>query len=214
MITSTAGIIGGVKVIPAEVEEILNVLDKGGANTRADTMFTFFWDDQQGDDLDMWISYNNSNEMEDKVGYSSGGGGNINGVNYRSFNTKLHTGLDFDAWAGGNNSKGKSVENIGIISSNQAPDGIYGVYLDNYKNYTGRDTAFNFVTLYKEEDEEEFQRVLWMRGTLNKDTSRGAGDITKMLHVMDLRKTGRTFSIERLTTQLEKVFEYQFGERV
>lgn len=195
------------EILPPELLTLIENLRNSGANLNVDTLFTFFWDNDQNDDLDVWISFNNSNEKSHKIGYNSGGGT----AGYRSFNTMLNAGLDVDAWAQDSRPANGSIENIGMISSSASPDGIYGVYLDNYRNRTGRDTPFNFVTLYKPEADGEFTRVIWLRGIMSKDTPAGNGDITRMLHVLNLRKEGRAFSLENVTTQLETVFQYEFG---
>lgn len=195
------------EILPPELITLIENLRNSGANLNVDTLFTFFWDNDQNDDLDMWISFNNSNDMSHKVGYNSGGGR----AGYRAFNNMLEIGLDVDAWASDSRPANGSIENIGMISSDASPDGIYGVYLDNFRNRSGRDTPFNFVTLYKPQVGGEFTRVIWLRGIMHQHTRAGAGDITKMFHVLNLRKTGRAFNLENVTTQLETVFQYEFG---
>lgn len=205
----SAGVMNtSVDILPPELISLIDNLGNSGANINVDALFTLFWDDNQGDDLDMWVSFNNINDITYMIGYRSGGGKS----GYKSFNEMLGAGLDVDAWASGKRPRhGHSIENIGMIDSSTAPDGVYGAYVDNYSNYTGRNTPFNFTVLYKSEVGGEFNRVLWLRGIMPKDKPTGDGDITKMLHVLDLKKSGRAFSLENVTAALETVYQYEFG---
>lgn len=196
------GAIGSDNGLPDEVLRVIENIRNRGGNINGDVLFTFFWNNTT--DLDMWvflkdtdkfISYQNRSDTSEKVSKR------IQGMS-----------LDVDANASAINLTTTPIENIGIITSSNSPDGVYEVYLDNFKNRNSGQNYFNFLTMYRTDPDGEFDKVIWYRNTTSFDAPQGNGDKSIMLHVLDITKEGREYSITYKTNSLEKVFEFEYLE--
>lgn len=175
--------------LPKQLVQVFNNLKERGANTQAEAIFTFFWNNLT--DLDIWVRHKETGEF---VSFEN------------KNNSTLGLTLDVDANGPVQNNTTSPIENIGVIQSSRSPDGTYEVYLDNYRNREHGNNFFNILVAFKNEGETIFTNVAWYRNAKSFDPPQYAGDFSQMLRVLDVIKTGNKYRLANLTTTLEEVY--------